>query len=534
MLDTLMHHAVLASLLLALAGLVLHERVRSKRPYEVRPKLPALPIVGAREGEWLPTLRAMWRNSTDIRAAVAAGYRFTEACLFPVIDLGTAVVLPPAEVAWFLEQPETKLSAHYHQLDAFQFDYTLTDPQLVRDVKPLHKTLINTKLTREINNLLPLLADEVARSVSEVWRTDTDSFRDLCPMDVLPHVISRVVNRAFVGAPTCYSRALVDNGIAFAQTLGYTSIALRFTPQTLRPVFAPLMTLPGKRATRRFFAALRPEVDRRLHEMRTDAGAASKYNDFLQWTIDAAMDSGDEYQARPRTIMGRVLILNFVSIHTSTFALSHVLFDLAAHSPAYIDELRAEIVGALEAHGGHWTKQTLADMPKLDSAFRESQRMNPVSTMASPMPVTDPNGITTPSGLHLRYGTYVAVLAYPILHDPNLYPDPETFRPFRFADRRETASQQGLKMESARQAWTSVSTTYPAFGMGRHACPGRFFASSSLKITLAYLLMNYDFEKLPERPPSPTIGFSLLPPLKASIRFKRREKPLYVLDKGQD
>lgn len=534
-----MQPAVLAPVLL-LVGLILYEHLRTKLPYEVRPKLPKLPIVGAREGEWFPKLRAMWRNSADVRTAIEEAYQFKDQpCLFPILDLGTAVIIPPTELAWFLDQPESELSTHYHQLDAFQFNWNLTDPRLVEDANPIHHALISTKLTREINNVLPVLADEIARSIREAWGTDTENFKELCPMDDMPYAIARVVNRVFVGAPMCYSKALMDNGITFAQGLGFTSIVLRCMPQMLLPLLAPLVTLPVKIATWRFFNALRPEVNRRLQELyanstaEADATSASKYNDFLQWIIDAAIKSGDPYMMKPDTIMGRVLILNFVSIHTSSFALTHVLLDLAAHSPAYIEELRTEIATALKAHGGQWNKRTLVDMPKLDSVFRESQRMNPVATIASPRPVTNPKGITTPSGLNLRYGTYVATLSYPVLHDPTLYLEPETFQPFRFAERREAAHQRGLKIEKARQAWTSVSKTYTAFGLGRHACPGRFFASNSLKIFLAYVLINYDIEQLPERPPSPTFGFSLLPPLKATIRFKRRKEPLYELDQAK-
>lgn len=528
--ETLTQKVLLASVLL-IVGLILYEILRPKLPYEVRPRLPKLPIVGTSGDEYFPKYKAMYRNSTDIVTAITTAYQqFKDrACLFPVLDVGNTVVIPPTELSWFLDQPETNLSMHYHQLNAFQFHYTLPDPRVMEDAQPIHLSLVTTKLTRELNNLLPVMAEHIPRSIREVWGTDTEDFNELCLMDELPRIISRVVNRAFVGEMTCNDRLLLDNGIAFAQGLGFTSIILRCMPQTLRPILGRALTIPVKRVSRRFFKALRPEVERRLQELK-DGHETSKNNDFLQWIIDAAVKSGDPYMLQPETIMGRVLILNFVSIHTSTFALTHILFDLAAGPASTIEELRDEIASALEAHDGKWNKQTLGDMPKLDSAFRESQRLNPPSTLGSPMPVTNPKGITTPSGLHLNYGTYVCVLSYPILHDPDLYPDPETFQPFRFAERREEADKQGLKIEKARQAWTATSKTYTAFGLGRHACPGRFFASNTLKITLAYILMNYDIEKMAERPRNPTFSFSIMPPLKEKIRFKRRKTPIYPLD----
>ncbi|RYP50348.1 hypothetical protein DL768_004113 [Monosporascus sp. mg162] len=310
-------------------------------------------------------------------------------------------------------------------------------------------------LTHETNNLLPALADEISRAVKDVWGADTDNFRELCLLDDMPDVVGQVVNRAFVGAPNCHNKTLVSGAVTFARGLVFTSVLLCCTPVVLRPLASLIMTLPQKIGTRRFFRELRPEVHRRIQELyanQTGKGENSrKYSDFLQWTIDAAVQSGDPYMMKPDMIMGRVLLLNFVSIHTSSFAIIQVLLDLAANSPDCIEELRTEIMAGLEKHGGEWNKRTLGDMPKLDSVFHESQRMNSIVTVASPKPVCNPEAITTPSGLHLPYGAYIGIPSYPILHDQVLYPGPETFRSFRFAGRREEADQQGLKVEMARQ-----------------------------------------------------------------------------------
>ncbi|KAI1258550.1 cytochrome P450 [Xylariaceae sp. FL1019] len=515
---------------LAVVGSILYEIIRPKLPFEIAPKYPKLPIIGAREGEWFTKLRAYWRNSTDIRTATEEAYKYkNQACLMPILDLGNVVILPPTEIAWFHAQPEAELSAHIHQLNAFQLNYTLTDPRLVDETQPIHQVLINTTLTRETNRLLPALAEEIACSVEDAWGIDTENLREFCLMDDMPNAVAQVVNRAFVGAPLSRNKALVEHAVTFARGLGFTSVLLRCTPVSLRSLAGLILTLPQKIGTWRFFRELRPEVHRRLGKLSdSESGDQTKANDFLQWTIDAAVQSGDPYMLKPDTIMGRVLLLNFVSIHTSSFAISHVLLDLAANSPDYIEQLRLEIVEGLEKHNGEWSKRSLGEMPKLDSVFRESQRMNSIVTVASPKPVCNPNGIVTPSGLTLPYGAYLGILGYPILHDPELYPDPEEFKPFRFSDRRTEASQQGLTTESARQAWISVTKQYTAFGTGSHACPGRFFAANMLKVMLAYILLHYDLESLPERPRSSTFSVSLFPPLKAAIRFKRRKQPLYA------
>ena len=137
-------------------------------------------------------------------------------------------------------------------MNAFQLNYTITDPRLVEEEYPIHQTLINTGLTRETNNLLPALADEIASSIDAVWGTDTNTSEELCLIDTIPDVASQVVNRAFVGAPLCNNTALVSASPPCCY--GALHAAGCADPNSLK-----------KLATWRFFRELRPEVHRRLN-----------------------------------------------------------------------------------------------------------------------------------------------------------------------------------------------------------------------------------------------------------------------------
>jgi len=52
--------------------------------------------------------------------------------------------------------------------------------------------------------------------------------------------------------------------------------------------------------------------------------------------------------------------------------------------------------------------------------------------------------------------------------------------------------------------------------------PGRFFVSHELKMCLFYLLTHYDVEHIAQRPPNMWIGNSIVPPMKGTIRMRRK------------
>ncbi|KAF8670477.1 hypothetical protein AX14_005850 [Amanita brunnescens Koide BX004] len=70
----------------------------------------------------------------------------------------------------------------------------------------------------------------------------------------------------------------------------------------------------------------------------------------------------------------------------------------------------------------------------------------------------------------------------------------------------------------------SLAPEYLAFGQGRHACPGRFFATSEVKTMLAHVLLNYDI-KMPNgggNPPELWFGVSSIPDPTAQLMFCKR------------
>ncbi|KAI3322750.1 cytochrome P450 [Xylariaceae sp. AK1471] len=487
-----------------------------------QPKLPKLPVVGAKPGEWFSLQRARWRNAVDMKVATETAYNQYRdfACILPVMGGQNLVHLPFKEFQWLVDQPDAELDNIAQLMDAFLFDYTIMDPKLTH--LPIHIGLLTGRLTREVGNLVPDIMDEVQHAVDSYWPMDTDNYTTVCAYDLMLRVTGQAINRVFIGLPLCRNPGVLDAATAFSLDVPIAATILHFFPSFIRPVVAPIVTLPNRLHTNRFYRLVRPLVRQRLKDYELQSNdpdsKAAEPKDLLQWCMKQAKESPDPYHGKVDTLVGRMMLNNFNSIHASSFAATQAIFDLAAGKEEYIQELRDEISSVLAEQGGEWNKRALAAMPKLDSMMRESARLNSMIVTATNRMVVNPKGITTPSGVHLPHGTMVGGPSYAVMHDPVIYPEPEEFKPFRFAEKREGESH----LQRARQALATTSLEFPAFGHGKHACAGRFFASSMLRLVLAYVLQHYDIEKQDKRAENVWFGANRTPSLKATIRIKRK------------
>jgi cytochrome P450 len=162
-------------------------------------------------------------------------------------------------------------------------------------------------------------------------------------------------------------------------------------------------------------------------------------------------------------------------------------------SPMTPEELRDELVTALVA--GHettasqlaWTLERISREPRvlarlyeevdgdagedyLTATINESLRHRPVLMNAEPRLVKEPieiGGITYPRGVALFASGYL------MHHDPDIYPDPNAFRPERFVEE------------------PPGTYTWIPFGGGRRRCLGASFAQLEMKIVLRTVLERY-------------------------------------------
>lgn len=315
--------------------------------------------------------------------------------------------------------------------------------------------------------------------------------------DILAYIVAQVSGRLFVGPELCRDPEYIDCAVKYSLEV-FTAIgAIKQMRPWLRPLFAsriPEVKLLRDRERRA--TDIMSSIIRQRKEAEKADPTWQKPEDMMQWM----MERSDEGLA---ALANRQLVLTFAAIHTTTTVATNVIYTLAA-TPEYIPELREEVRGVLAENGGVLTPKALQRMFKLDSYMREVNRYYPIglskyslcSTQLNPLiwfPASFARRVLKPftlsNGQHIPAGVTVSTISFAVYDDPDPNNDANKFDGFRHYKERINAPAAGAQ---ARTQFVAANEDNLAFGYGRHACPGRFFAASEIKIILAKLILDYD------------------------------------------
>ncbi|CCM04380.1 uncharacterized protein FIBRA_06554 [Fibroporia radiculosa] len=487
-------------------------------------RLSHIPTVG---GSSLPLLSFIgaFRTFLDSKDVLQEGYSRYKGGVFKIAELHcwTVVVTGSELVEELRKVPDSILSFPVALQEFIQEEYTI-GRELMSSA--YHTPLLITRIARYLTELFPDIHDEVVTAFNdELGLTREGQWTPIPANKMLTEVVCRVTNRLFVGVPLCIFlplyllRAIMLNSTflhrllhnfdligrnrdfcelnkTFSNDLMVGATSIRMFPEFLKPLAARLL-LSVSKSVARGRELLNPILNERLR-LANESGDdwTNRPNDLLQWLIDAKPSD-----VPPTTVPLRVLLLNAPAIHTSSMTLTLALYYLAVH-PEYSEVLWEEVRTVAQAHG--WTKDAVDRLDKMDSFLKELMRFESLSAHH-----------TLSNGTFIPAGTRLMTAARAVHYDENIYADPDVFNPWRFSNMQNAG-------ETAKFVHTSAE--YLAFVHGRHACPGRFFASTELKEVLSHLVVNYDMkmEKEAAVPPSSFVSHSLIPDLKANVMFRRR------------
>ncbi|KAJ7202453.1 cytochrome P450 [Mycena rebaudengoi] len=427
----------------------------------------------------------------------------------PMLTHWEYIVIGKSRTLEVASAPDDQLSFLGATDDSLQTEYTMGPG--ISGSPEWHTNVIRSTLTRNLGRCFPEVRDEIGAAFDDILSLEGNQWKGVSALSAIMDIVCRTSNRLFVGLPLCRDPEWMKLNIQFTIDVAVAGQIIRMFPPFLRPIFAPLIS-SRKRNLRKAEKMLRPILEERMNSMDDE----SKPNDLITWLLDSA----SEQQRTIPNLVERILTINFAAIHTSSMSFTHALYDLATY-PENIAPLRAEVARVVSDEG--WTKEALGNMYQIDSFLRESQRMNGLGLVSMGRKVVNPQGFKFADGQSLPYGAYLQIATLGVHYDTEIYDNPDEFDAFRFSRLRDEKKAQGRIFN---QHMVTTGVDYLAFGHGRHACPGRFFAATELKAMLAHVVMNYDV-KLDEsadgvRPPDMPVGYSRVPNTTAKVYFRKR------------
>ena len=297
----------------------------------------------------------------------------------------------------------------------------------------------------KMERLSGLMAEVVEREIA-CWPRGTE----LALQPRMQHLTLEIILRAVFG---------LDPGERLDALRDRLSELLTFgdRPVSLLPI--PIDSNAGRMLGRlgpfKRFLNLQAEIDERIFELiderRADIAAGNTRDDVLSMLLEARHEDGSPMSAQE---LRDELLTMLVAGHETTAGTLAWTFDRLLGAPSVLGRLVSGVDGG-------------EDEGYLTATIQESMRSRPVLPNVEPRLTMRPieiNGWTYPAGVCLTPNAYL------VHHDPEVYPDPYSFRPERFLD-------------------TPPGTyTWLPFGGGRRRCIGASFAMVEMKIVLASLL----------------------------------------------
>ena len=304
--------------------------------------------------------------------------------------------------------------------------------------------------------------------------------------DVLPDMM-RVTLR--IATSTLFGADLGDVGLRIGQDLAAWA-------HTLRGAAVLPFDLPGTPYRR--WLDLSSNIDARMTEVirekRTERGSG---RDMLSMLIEARDEGGA--QLTEDDLIGHAGVIFAAGHETSSNALSWTLFLLAQH-PRVLADLCDELTGKL--HGNAPSLEDLAELPLLDRVLKESLRLFPPAPLNHRVTARD----AELGEYRIPAGTEVLSSIYHTHRMPDLYPDPLSFRPERWAN-----------LEPGPYG-------YNPFSAGPRMCIGATFAQFEIKVVLAILLQRFRLELVPNQRIDRYFGITLSPSPRMLMRITRTDR----------
>ncbi|RDL32352.1 Cytochrome P450 [Venustampulla echinocandica] len=438
-------------------------------------------------------IRSLGRNKENVLEAYFKFNKLGKAAALAVPFGRPLLLLPPKFIRWIVDQPESTIS-----LDPIHDEFhvfvggDLTGDHTVQE-------LLRRELTLNLEILTPVINEEIVCALDDVLGTSPE-WKTTSLADDLKTIIARTSNRVFVGKELCRNEDYIRTAKGLSMVIMPETVIQDLIPKVLKgPLSRVTKAFNDIYGMKRFSSHLRRVIRQRYIDVQNVfEGAGEKTelpDDLLTWMVQKSIRRGESSANIDKLLVARVAMLNLAAIETSTAAMTRSILDLVTMGGegGFLKAVQEEVSAMLEGCNYQPSKSDVLKLTLTENAIKESLRLQ-VAFPGLMRQVVFPKGVTLENGMHVPCGTRLGVSAAGIHVDNSIYEDATTYNPGRFMVIE-------LDPRGKPNPMWKGNEKYLAFGLGRRSCPGRWYVTDQLKLTLAHLFSKYEikFEKAAEK-----------------------------------
>jgi cytochrome P450 len=306
----------------------------------------------------------------------------------------------------------------------------------------------------------------ITRNAITRWQEDTPFALHEHTQEITLQIILRTVFGADEGAQLHALHEQIKHMLSAAEHRISLPIIIYMSTHPALESVAPFKWLLKRREATD--ALLYQQIAERRRDPSTDRAGErqSERKDVLAMLMQARDEDGQPMTDRE---LRDELMTALAAGHETTATALCWAFERILSTPGVYAKLREELdgIGGLDA-----SPERIAALPYLDATIKEVLRLRPVVPVVGRV-LKQP---ITLGGYELPAGTTVGACIYLAHRNPDVYPEPDAFRPERF-----------LNNPPDPVSWLP-------FGGGIRRCIGAQFATYEMKIVLGVMLASCDFE----------------------------------------
>ncbi|KAF6829319.1 trichothecene c-15 hydroxylase [Colletotrichum musicola] len=237
----------------------------------------------------------------------------------------------------------------------------------------------------------------------------------------------------------------------------------------LKPLYF-LLFIPKEAATQRRTSQLFAE-----ESLKKRLSLTTERPDFVQ----AMLERGKEYRLTPAELRDNSVLLTTAGSETTATTLTAAVYFLGTH-PEVLEKLKAEVRSSFKSED-EIDVTSVQNLSYMLAVLKEVMRVHPA--VAISLPRSTPPGGAEIAGEHIPGNTTLGIWQYAIYHDPTKFLHPDSFIPERWLDDKRFEND--------------AKHLHQPFSYGPRNCLGMNLAYAEMRLILARMIWNFDFELAP-------------------------------------